>query len=120
MLGILLSACGSIAINIGNNLQALGSSKRNTETVSTNCARRAGGDMDSGATERGGCEGSGSSEANGSGSGRQQARCSTWLVGTVIFTAASIVQFASFAFAPASICAPLESLQFVSNLIFNR
>lgn len=41
-------------------------------------------------------------------------------IGTTIFVAASIVNFAAFAFAPASILAPLESFQFVSNLVFNR
>lgn len=38
---------------------------------------------------------------------------STWLLGTVIFFVASIIQFVAFAFAPASVVAPLESLQFV-------
>ena len=38
---------------------------------------------------------------------------STWLLGTVVFFLASLIQFVAFAFAPASVVAPLESLQFV-------
>ena len=44
----------------------------------------------------------------------------TWRLGTAIFFLASIIQFAAFAFAPASIVAPLESLQFVANLAFAK
>ena len=40
--------------------------------------------------------------------------------GTVLFASASIVNFVAFAFAPAAVLAPLEAIQFVSNLIFNR
>ena len=43
-----------------------------------------------------------------------------WRLGTAVFFLASIVQFAAFAFAPASIVAPLESLQFVANLAFAK
>ena len=43
-----------------------------------------------------------------------------WAVGTAIFFIASIIQFVAFAFAPASVVAPLESLQFVANLAFAK
>ena len=41
-------------------------------------------------------------------------------VGTICFVSASLINFLAFAFAPASILAPLESLQFVSNLLFAK
>lgn len=41
-------------------------------------------------------------------------------VGTIVFVSASVINFVAFAFAPASILAPLESLQFVSNLLFGK
>ena len=44
----------------------------------------------------------------------------TWVLGTCLFAFASVIQFVAFAFAPASVIAPLESLQFVANLVFGR
>ena len=41
-------------------------------------------------------------------------------VGTAIFAIASILNFVAFGFAPAAVLAPLESVQFVSNLMFAR
>ena len=43
-----------------------------------------------------------------------------WALGTAVFFMASIIQFVAFAFAPASVVAPLESLQFVANLAFAK
>ncbi len=40
--------------------------------------------------------------------------------GTTLFAVASVINFVAFAFAPASVLAPLEAIQFVSNLVFNR
>lgn len=45
---------------------------------------------------------------------------SLFAIGTAVFVTSSIVNFAAFAFAPAAILAPLESFQFISNLVFNR
>ena len=42
-----------------------------------------------------------------------------WL-GTAMFALSSIINFAAFPFAPAAVLAPLESIQFVSNLLFAR
>lgn len=44
----------------------------------------------------------------------------TWVLGTIIFVAGVFVKFVAFMFAPASILAPLESVQFISNLLFAR
>ena len=43
-----------------------------------------------------------------------------WILGTCIFFLASIIQFVAFAFAPVSVVAPLESLQFLANLVFAK
>ena len=43
-----------------------------------------------------------------------------FVIGTVIFISTSILNFAAFSLAPASLLAPLESLQFVTNLIFGK
>ena len=44
----------------------------------------------------------------------------TFWIGTYMFAIASIINFAAFGFAPASTLAPLESVQFVTNLLFAR
>ena len=44
----------------------------------------------------------------------------TFWIGAQMFAVASIVNFAAFAFAPAALLAPLESVQFVTNLLFAR
>jgi hypothetical protein len=43
-----------------------------------------------------------------------------WTGGTIIFVCSAIINFAAFMFAPASVLAPLESVQFITNLAFNR
>jgi drug/metabolite transporter (DMT)-like permease len=44
----------------------------------------------------------------------------TWIFGTVIFLSGALLIFTSFAFAPASLLAPIESIQFVSNVMFGK
>ncbi|KAL7528360.1 hypothetical protein ACHAXR_002401, partial [Thalassiosira sp. AJA248-18] len=44
----------------------------------------------------------------------------TWVVGTIIFVSGSLLNFASYAFAAQSMLASLESVQFVTNLIFGK
>ena len=43
-----------------------------------------------------------------------------WWAGTLLFALASVINFAAFPFAPAAVLAPLESVQFVTNLLFAR
>ena len=43
-----------------------------------------------------------------------------WQVGLAIFIAFSLVNFAALALAPASILTPLESIQFVTNVVYNK
>ena len=42
------------------------------------------------------------------------------IIGTVIFVCGSLLTFGSFAFAPQSVLAPLEAVQFVSNVFFSK
>ena len=49
-----------------------------------------------------------------------ETKTKTFWIGTYMFAIASIINFAAFGFAPASTLAPLESVQFVTNLLFAR
>ncbi|KAL9186813.1 hypothetical protein ACHAXT_010533 [Thalassiosira profunda] len=44
----------------------------------------------------------------------------TWVLGTIVFVSGSLLNFASYAFAAQSLLASLESVQFVTNLLFGR
>ena len=43
-----------------------------------------------------------------------------WLIGTIIFVTGSLLNFASYAYAAQSMLASLESVQFVTNLLFGK
>jgi len=43
-----------------------------------------------------------------------------WVMGTVVFITGALLNFASFGFAPQSTLASLESIQFVSNILFGK
>ena len=43
-----------------------------------------------------------------------------WVAGQILFILFSLLNFAAFALAPASILTPLESIQFVTNVFYNR
>ena len=43
-----------------------------------------------------------------------------WLIGTTLFVSFSIINFVALTLAPASILVPLESVQFVNNVIFGK
>ena len=88
-LGILLGLLGSIMINIGNNVQALG--------MGMEAAQK---DLDE--------------------KERSKRPKLLWTTGTVAFIVGSVINFVAFVFAAASVLAPLEAIQFVSNLVFAR
>ena len=88
-LGILLGLCGSVMINIGNNVQALG--------MGMEAAQK---DLDE--------------------KERSKRPKLLWTTGTVTFIVGSVINFVAFVFAAASVLAPLEAIQFVSNLVFAR
>jgi hypothetical protein len=43
-----------------------------------------------------------------------------WRVGLFVFVSFSIINFAALALAPASVLTPLESIQFVNNIVYNK
>jgi hypothetical protein len=44
----------------------------------------------------------------------------TWRLGLLVFIIGSFGNFAAFTFAPASVLVPLEAVQFVTNVVFNK
>eukprot|EP00900_Chrysochromulina_parva_P022243 jgi/Chrpa1/4652/Chrysochromulina_OHIO_Genome00018068-RA len=48
----------------------------------------------------------------------QQSRL--WVIGMLVFIFSSLFNFVALAFAPASILTPIESIQFVTNIMYNR
>ena len=91
-LGILLGLLGSILINVGNNVQAVGMGMVEEQK------KRA--------------------EQGGPPPTKRAKRI--WTAGTVTFVVGSVINFVAFVFAAAAVLAPLEAIQFVSNLIFAR
>ena len=106
--GVGLGCFGSIGINLGNNLQSLGLNVRTSE-LGDHIAKleREGYDLDDPDAElpklkfftRGNI---------------------LFASGSTIFLVASIVNFVAFAFAPASMLAPLEAIQVVAQLFIGR
>ena len=95
-LGILLGLLGSIMINIGNNVQALG--------MEMDAAQKLEAAQSTEGTEA-----------------PQSKRAKViWTMGTITFIVGSVINFVAFVFAAAAVLAPLEAIQFVSNLLFAR
>lgn len=110
--GIALGLGASIGINIGNNVQALGMQmQQNAEDELREQELLNGADGKAGEhmardskllqtlKEKGG---------------------RIWVAGTIVFVCSAITNFGAFMFAPASVLAPLESVQFITNLGFSR
>ena len=104
LLGVCLGLLGSVMINTGNNVQALGLHQLVLAQQQLKATARGGGD---------GHGGSISEEVD-------PAKSKVWCVGTFIFIAGAVVNFVSYAFAPQSILAALEAIQFVTNIFFGR
>ena len=111
VLGVTLGLLGSVAINTGNNIQSLGlKALRDKEGGSSRVlARTVPVDEKGNSTE---------TELEH----KEQGQCSStvWIFGTVVFVSGSLLNFASYAFAAQSMLASLESIQFVTNLIFGK
>lgn len=83
-LGIIVGVAGSVAINMGNNLQSLGMQQLEEESW------------------RNGEEGPVS---------RPPSDSKTWVIGTVVFVSGSLLNFGSYSLAPQSLLASLEAIQ---------
>jgi hypothetical protein len=144
-LGIVLGALGSVAINTGNNLQSLGMAQLEAQAADAKAAAAAAaGDDYRGQTTplgdgqeeaAGDCEAGTvvvsqpagrAKEGEGKGSGEEKeeeldtCKSPVWVVGTVVFITGSLLNFVAFAFAPQSILASLEGIQFVTNVLFGK
>jgi len=82
VIGIAIGLASSIAINVGQNIQALG--------------------------------------AKALGKGQQPCASRTWVLGLALFIIGSIGNMLAMAFASATILVPLESSQFVTNILFSK
>ncbi len=121
VLGVTLGLLGSIAINTGNNIQSLGLKSLKAEKKrQSKCTIDGTAPTVFPVDEHGN-----STEKQELGHDRRKepgGPCSStvWIVGTVVFISGSLLNFASYGLAPQSMLASLESVQFVTNLIFGK
>lgn len=99
ILGVILGLAGSIAINTGNNIQSLGMHK--LEDKRREEVEAAGGVFDP--KEK-----------------IEPSKSKVWVFGTTVFLTGSLLNFWSYGFAPQSVLAALESIQFVTNILFGK
>lgn len=101
-IGMILGLSGSIGINTGQNMQALGMAR----LEQAEAKERPDGPEEDYVLEK---------------AKPVDARKSKlWIAGTVVFVLSHLCNFAAFGFAPQSLLASLEVSQFVSNLCFGR
>jgi len=111
-LGIALGSLGSVAINTGNNVQSLGMAQLEARVHAEELLEADDGRRGIEATEK--------KPARNSDGEIDSCQSKTWIVGTIIFISGSLLNFAAFAFAPQSILASLEGIQFVTNVLFGK
>mmetsp|Transcript_55576 Transcript_55576/g.153357 ORF Transcript_55576/g.153357 Transcript_55576/m.153357 type:complete len:613 (+) Transcript_55576:185-2023(+) len=99
VIGIILGLAGSICINTGNNYQSLGTHNLEVAAIEKLLAE--------------GKEAVLHPEI-------EPSKSPTWIFGTVVFICGSALNFTSFPFASTSVLAPLEAIQFVSNVIWGK
>ena len=121
IIGIALVVVGSIGNNLGNNLVSLGHSmamknEEEEQQIKDNASAASTEGLES-ADDAGSDIQAGSPTLMSSDTGVHK---SYRVIGTVIFVVGSLFTFASFAFGAQSLIASLESVQFVSNVIFAK
>ncbi|KAL7548630.1 hypothetical protein ACHAWF_011908 [Thalassiosira exigua] len=150
VLGVTLGLLGSIAINTGNNIQSLGLKALSQEKVEPEPAavvrqrgssvaslpsvtwlsppgrNRVSGRLSLPGLTPPGARTVPSDDVEESEfvvvkvGKRSPAQSVIWVVGTIVFVTGSLLNFASYAFAAQSMLASLESVQFVTNLLFGK
>mmetsp|Transcript_4772 Transcript_4772/g.10253 ORF Transcript_4772/g.10253 Transcript_4772/m.10253 type:complete len:583 (+) Transcript_4772:116-1864(+) len=129
VLGVTLGLLGSIAINTGNNIQSLGLKSIREKVVpsekdspSRKTSKRYSLSLLSPTKSQiaPSYEDEGSAPHVGDVGDRSPIGSIIWLLGTFIFVSGSLLNFASYAFAAQSMLASLESVQFVTNLLFGK
>jgi len=119
-LGISLGVLGSIAINTGNNLQCLGMNQLEEKGANQRALDNLN---DEGEEKESDCENGLNDKGEIDDCDQEPVdACQSpiWIIGTVIFVTGSLLNFAAFAFAPQSILASLEGIQFVTNVAFGK
>ena len=115
--GVVLVLCGSVGNNLGNALVAL-AHKRSQQAEQQQQSQQRDGAAAAAAVATG-LETGNPLQPTPS-SPPQSERCSLRTVGTLVFVVGSLLTFAAFGFAAQSLLASLESIQFVSNVVFMR
>merc|ERR1712023_37725 len=100
LVGVGLGLLGSVAINMGNNLQSLGMQRMHTLALLD--AEQAKYRLET--------EGQEVDPDNLPNPNLCKSR--TWIIGTTVFVTGSLLNFASFGFAAQSLLASLEAVQF--------
>lgn len=123
IIGVVLGLSASVAINAGNNLQSLGLKRlkelkervegpRNETNSQKNCTFFFKFKSSTVAPEN-------IAHAVNDPHRAKPYESKIWIFGTVIFVTGTILNFYSYAFAAQSLLASLESVQFVTNLLFS-
>ena len=133
ILGVILGLLGSVAINTGNNIQSLGlkgfqtkrrkeiKSQRRVKTSSCRCCRtRKTAPLNNNEKDQNEGIKENAEELLHNQQNDHPCTSITWVVGTIVFVTGSLLNFASYAFGAQSMLASLESIQFVTNIIFGK
>jgi magnesium transporter len=112
VVGVVLVLLGSIGQNLGNNLVSVAHSSMHDEEDGSKLDA-----IKEDATEKG--EG-GEGDAEKKEEEEDWMTKNLWLVGTCIFVGGSLMTFVAFGFDAQSLLASLESVQFVSNIVFAK
>lgn len=140
IVGVVLVLLGSIGQNLGNNLMSLGhEQQRQIDAAKAKEEEEAAAKGEVYAATEGGenkrsdsVEGSSKADAEKDKDGvvmaegekkegeEEEEKGTWWFIGTVCFVTGSLSTFVAFGFAAASLLAALESIQFVTNVIFAK
>ena len=122
--GIFLGTLGSVLINLGNNMQALAMHRANSIKAKARWAALADRLPIVGKDGQITSVADAAMAATPLYNDETLATLRRWrrvkAIGTFIFLFGSIVNFVAFAFAAASVLAPLEAVQFITNLVFGK
>eukprot|EP01032_Pedospumella_encystans_P009842 gene9842-11555_t len=108
--GVILVIVGSVGNNLGNNLVSLGHKNQHDKKCSSG---------ESSALNKGDSTPAAENSEMVASDKMSEEACLSWTnVGRIVFVIGSLFTFASFAFGAQSLIASLESVQFVSNVVF--
>lgn len=122
VVGVVLGLLGSVAINTGNNIQSLGLKRLQEDAENGRGQRKTGSKWPLGKAKTAPVEAGNDTSLLASQDSKPPGPSTSkiWVTGTLIFVSGSLLNFASYAFAAQSMLASLESIQFVTNLLFGK